>query len=162
MAIMISNSHEMKAFQGFVLYFSNFKVFPGFSRFSRFSRSAGNPAKWSNTQIIRRQLPPNFLNVSDHFVGLALIVLTLWPVWITCYSSTWRTSSSHKKSTSTYFESFGFLYSSLSRTFLRSSSIYFLRSQVEKLTRAKVSDINVSLISRSSFESVVKLGEWLT
>ena len=83
MVIMISDSHEMKAFQGFVLYFSNFKVFPGFSRFSRFSRSAGNPAKWSNTQIIRRQLPPHFLNVSDHFVGLALIMLTLWPVWIT-------------------------------------------------------------------------------
>ena len=47
MEIMISSSHEMKAFQGFVLYFLTFQGFSRlhiyFTGFLRFSRSAGNP-----------------------------------------------------------------------------------------------------------------------
>ena len=44
---MISSSHEMKAFQGFVLYFLTLQGFSRphiyFTGFLRFSRSAGNP-----------------------------------------------------------------------------------------------------------------------
>ena len=46
-----------------------------FSKF--FNPLSAKPTKWSkHTQIIRRLLPTNYLNVFDHFVGLALKGLT--------------------------------------------------------------------------------------
>ena len=77
--------------------------------------------------------------------------------------SVWNTVRIHQiwNIKPTYFCSFGFC-KSLSRTFLRSSSTYFRLSHEEKLTSTNVSWTSESLISRSSFESVVKLGEWFT